>query len=222
LTLNLAFADGSTQYQLTPSDWGTTIPINVWATVTTSTPISTNNHDGLQFIYLDVLSSVPYGGPSAPGGSTAVDGQLECATSSDLFSANGSQNGEITDANGDGVMDVGPLTSPRTVVPEQQLTLLAKPRSGDPIWDTASEFDPAEVVVNGNSVSFLVETIDFAVNTDTGIETDLDPLIPDISPPYVDANWFEDDPTTPEGSVGVQYIRTAPLSCRYRCRDLRQ
>jgi hypothetical protein len=211
LTINLQFADGTTQYHLTPSDSGNTIPINVWATVTTPTPLSANNYNGLQFIYYDVLSSVPNGGQGTPGGSTAADGQLTSASLTPIFNANGSQDGSIMDANGDGALDLGPDTSPNQFTNVQQMVLLAKARSSNPVF--SNQPDPGS---GGYSVSFLIEQLDFQVNSDNGVETDFSTIIPTLSNPYEPANWFEDVPSSVvfdhgNQGVGTEYTQTAPI-----------
>ena len=205
LTINLAFADGSTTYQLTPADAGNTIPIDVWATVTTSIPISATNHDGISYFYYDVLSSLP------AGPNTAVDGNISSVSMMGPFNVLGSQAGALMDANGDSVTDLGPDTVNNQLNTTQQMLQLAKPHTGPGgIWDTSAGTNP-DVVISPDdlSVSFLLEQLNFQVNSDAGQETVFTPLVPTLPIPYTLANWFQDDPTTQ--TPGGQYTTTSPI-----------
>jgi hypothetical protein len=204
LTINLQFADGSTAYQLTPNDIGSTIPVQVWGTITTSTPMSSSYHNGLQYVYYDVLSSLPNG----PG--TLVDGQVTSVALSQEFDANGSQQGVLEDANGDTVTDLGPLNA--NTSPGSLMTALPKARSGGAIWNDSDPSDPDIVVsADDRSVSFLLETLYFQVNSDEGIETDYSIVIPTLAQNYAPASWFEGVPVEQPGQgVGAQYTHSSP------------
>jgi len=97
------------------------------------------------------------------------------------------------------------------------VTSMAKPRSGGAVWANPAGLssDPTDMYTNGNSTSFLVETIKYqsgsAVSTKvsgvvTAHQTNLSAAAPSAAAlgAYVGANWFQDAAATTTPSAAIQ------------------
>lgn len=236
LAVDLRFANGFTTMSIGPADAGRDVPIYVYATVTGANPVTqqtvngqtttdatpaatTGNFDGVQYLYYSVLS----GGRGTAG---VMSGNLDTApgfgpTLNPTLGFNsryGTQVGSVSDANGDGIYDLGATGN---------MTDLAKPRSDYAVFnnfttDTGQKdagghelythVGAPDVIVSGatrNTVSFLVETIYFKVGTGVvaGQGVTFTAQIPPLTTPYSPANWFEDNtvlypfPTPPQSTA---------------------
>jgi hypothetical protein len=196
LVVNLRFANGSTTHQLTAADVGTDIEIDVWASITGQNPPSANNFFGIQYVYYNVVSSLPN------GGGTGVNGAIDASANSLVapFNANGSQLGVTQDINGDGVADVGSAT---------EATNVDKPRGFDSITDAIFD-DNATAVKNAlpDGYEFEIEKLFFHVNSLALGETEFTPVIPTsllAGADLVGADWFQDsstDTSNPPPAIG--------------------
>ena len=186
LTINLQFPGGGTSMLVSSDQNNTNVPIQVWATVTGAGTITntagatTGDFDGLQYLYYNVLSS--------NAGGTYINGSIGSANLNTTlgFGATGSQNGSIGSAMGG--IAVGSNTS---------IGAMAKPRSASAVFNNNST-DTTQIRVNSaNSVSFLVETINFrpgayAQRNKTTFSVSVPPLSAFNGSIYSQANWFED------------------------------
>lgn len=202
LTINLRFANGSTEDTLTSADVGHDIEIDVWATITGYNTPSASNFFALQYCYYAIASSLP-GGPG-----TAVGGGLASGTTPDgntnslvaPFNALGSQIGTVEDFNGDGVADLGPISP-------TGYTDYAKARSFPATWSD-SDLPTENLLPDG--CEFEVEKLYFHVTSLSGQETDYFPVSAPLSPPYVSANWVYDVPAdTGSAPFGPEYTQSA-------------
>ena len=181
---------------LTPGNTNTDIPIYVYATVTgvnnvTTGSATTGDFDGLQYLYYNVLNA----------GSTELAGGIDTAVGPTLnttlgFNANGSQVGVVQNvANG---VSVG--ANPSSVV----MTAYAKPRSASAVFDNATPTsDTTDIFVSGNSVSFLVETLQFKPSAFTSanksggkLSTTFSIQVPSLGVAYTPSNYFLDATST--------------------------
>ena len=195
LVVNLRFANGSTTHQLTAADVGTDIEIDVWASVMGQNPPSANNFFGIQYLYYNVVSSLPN------GGGTGVNGAIDSSDNALVapFNAqNGTQLGVTQDINGDGVSDVGSDTD---------ATGVDKPRSVPIVFDNTPG-----AVTNPlpTGYEFEVEKLYFHVNSLALGETEFTPVIPTSllgAADLVGANWWQDSPSTssPAGFMNGTY-----------------
>jgi hypothetical protein len=203
LTINLRFADGSTQHTLTSADVGHDVEIDVWATITGHNAPSTSNFFALQYCYYAIASSLPDGPSGALNGGLATgttpDGNTNVRVSP--FNALGGQIGTLEDFNGDGVADLGPIST-------TGYTDYAKSRSSPTTW---SDFNLTTKNLLPNGVEFEVEKLFYHVNSLSGQETDYAPVSAPLAPPYASANWAFDVPSyTLNGPIGAQYTQTTP------------
>ena len=208
LTIGLQLPGGGSTMLIGGDQTNTSIGVQVWATVTgtslvspTPTPGSSTaappttggDFDGLQYLYYNILNSNSTGTEIAGGvSSTVLNPTLG-------FNANGSQVGTIQNvANG---ISVGSNTS---------LGSIAKPRSASAVFDNFATFnqsnstyqeygnDGTNIRVSGNSVSFLVETINFKPSAySQRNKTTFTVSVPSAAfiaanSTYAPANWFED------------------------------
>jgi hypothetical protein len=203
LTMNLRFADGTTQHTLTSADVGHDVEIDVWATITGHNAPSNHNFFALQYAYYAIASSLPY------GPTDEVDGELAVGTTPDghtntrvsPFDAQGGQIGTIQDFNGDGVADIGPIST-------NGLTDYAKLRSSPTTWSDAG-LSTEHLLSNG--CEFEVEKLYFHINSLAGEETDFSAVSAPLYPPYYSANWAFDVPSyIPGNPIGPQYTQTTP------------
>ena len=164
-----------------------TVPVYIYATVTGASAISSSYIDGLQYLYYNV---------NQPGGINTSDGKIISATPNAAlgFNANGSQSGATNFSSGTlGVGDSSVMTS------------MAKPRSGSPVWSSTSAADGTNIIVSGNSISFLVETLQYkpsftplnAVQGGGTATNSLNLSIPSLGTGYAASNYFVGEPTTP-------------------------
>lgn len=157
------------------------MPIQVWATVVGTTPLSTSDYDGLQFVYYGLISGLPN------GTGTAVPGGIASPTLVAPFNAIGSQTGAASDLNGDGVTDLGSTVA-------TSATSDAKPRYGTAVWNDNTSATTA-IVTNG--VEFLVETVQYSVSAAAAVgeSTTVKPYAPPLSPQETIRNWWSDNPS---------------------------
>src|SRR5580700_9087263 len=73
LVVNLRFANGSTTHTVTAADVGHDIEIDVWAGITGQNAHSSTNFFGLQYLYYNVVSSLP------DGLGTGVNGTIDAS-----------------------------------------------------------------------------------------------------------------------------------------------
>jgi hypothetical protein len=218
LTINLQFPGGETTELIGGDQTNTSVPIQVWATVTgtnsvTPTPVAGStatapvttggDFDGLQYLYYNVLNS--------NSTTTEINGSVgSVVLNSTLgFNANGSQVGVLANvANG---ISVGSNTS---------IGSIAKPRSSKAVFDNFATYnqtsgtyqeygnDGVNIKVSGNSVSFLVETVNYVPSAYTQLtKTTFSVSIPSAAfvaanSVYEQANWFED--TTNQANASSQ------------------
>jgi hypothetical protein len=197
LVVNLRFANGSTTHQLTAADVGTDIEIDVWASITGQNPPSANNFFGLQYLYYNVVSSLPDGlGTGVNGG---IDASANALVAPFESVHGGWQIGVTQDINGDGVADVGSTTD---------ATEVAKPRADSAIFD-----DNATAVTNPlpTGYEFEVEKLFFHVNSLALGETEFTPVVPTSllgEADLVGADWWQDssaDSTPTNGFTSSPY-----------------
>jgi hypothetical protein len=205
LTMNLRFANGSDEYNLTSADVGHDIEIDVWATITGYNPPSNHNFFALQYAYFAVASSLPDGPTTAVGGALASgstpDGNINARVAP--FNAPGGQVGTIQDFNGDGVADLGPIVSGAA-----GYTDYGKLRSFPITWSDAN-LSTENLLPNG--CEFEVEKLFFHVTSLSGEETDFDPVSVALSPPYASSVWGFDLPAdTGSAPLGAQYTQSSP------------
>jgi hypothetical protein len=203
LTINLRFADGSTQRTLTSADVGHDVEIDVWGTITGHNAPSSHNFFALQYVYYAISSSLPDGTSAGVGGGlasgTTPDGNTNVRVSP--FDAIGGQVGTLQDFNGDGAADLGPISS-------TGLTDYAKSRSFPATW---SDFNLPTEHLLPNGCEFELEKLYFHVNSLSGQETDYIPVSATLSPPYAPANWAFDVPSYTYGApIGAQYTQATP------------
>jgi len=164
-----------------------TVPVYVYATVTGASAISSSYIDGLQYLYFNV---------NQPGGINASDGKIISATPNAAlgFNANGSQSGATNFSSG--TLAVGD---------NSVMTSMAKPRAGSPVWSSTATADGTNVIVSGNSISFLVETLQYkpsfapadAVSGAGTATNSLSLSVPSLGTGYAASNYFVGEPTTP-------------------------
>jgi hypothetical protein len=203
LTINLRFADGSTEHTLTPADVGHDVEIDVWATITGHNAPSNHNFFALQYAYYGIASSLPDGPTGAISGGlasgTTPDGNTNARVAP--FNAPGGQIGTLQDINGDGVADLGAIST-------TGYTDYAKSRSQPATW---SDFNLSTENFLPNGVEFEVEKLFYHVSSLSGQETDYAPISAALAPPYYSANWAFDVPSYTLGApIGAQYTQTTP------------
>jgi uncharacterized protein (DUF2141 family) len=145
------YAQGPSTTEYIPPDQST--PIYVYATVTGSSAVSASYIDGLQYVYFNVLES-----SNVNVAEGTITKAVPNAALGFAFAANGSQNGSTGYTSGN--LAVGSTSV---------LTSVAKPRSVRPVWSSsvAGTGDGSNVIIQGNSVSFLVETLYYTPSTHT-------------------------------------------------------
>jgi hypothetical protein len=208
-------AAGATQTvaYLTPQNSNTDIPVYVYATVTGANPATAGNYQGFQYAYYNVLdANAPGSGigvsPTLDAGTTAFTNETPLPANNPAynFAANGSYIGST--ANGGS----GILAGSTTVLSD-----IAHVRSASdgPVWNGTS-VTAGDSYVNGNSVSFLVETLEVKPTAFTASTTaaggqnysKFSVSIPNITSPslggpeYQGANWNQDSTSnTGDGST---------------------
>jgi PEP-CTERM motif len=181
-----------TSEYLTP-DTGT-VPIYVYATVTGSNALSASDINALEYLYFNVNNSFT---GTATGAITAAvpNGALG-------FGANGvggSQGGQV---NASGSVSVGPTgtVTAANYVQYAKPRVVSSPSHGAyNIPSSTITPDGTNVIVSGNSVSFLVETLTFtpgAFNPSVPggpiNSSSFTVSVPPLNSPYVSANYFTD------------------------------
>jgi hypothetical protein len=208
-----------------------TIPIYVYATVTQASPIASNNVAGLQYAYFNVLQnySANYTGVNALGINNS-DGNVVSAQTSPLFSAYGSQNGVSGATSGYYAVGAGENVTSQSyaigqLAPSSTMSLMGKARSTSPVWSNSvsGTGDGTNVYISGNTVSFLVETLQYQPNwvgnpklwNDPSLgENTFTVVAPTLPTNYAGANYFTGNPngttgSEHNGSVGTSYTHTA-------------
>jgi hypothetical protein len=141
------YAQGPSTTEVIPPDQST--PIYVYATVTGTSPVSPSYVDGLQYVYFNILQN--------GGGVNTSEGTITSAIPNATlgFNGNGSQNGSTGYTSGS--LAIGSTSL---------LTGVVKPRATRGIYSTNTSggqltSDGSNVIVSGNSISFLVETLEY-------------------------------------------------------------
>jgi len=193
------YGQGPANTEVIPPDQVT--PIYVYATITGTQPMTSSYVNGLQFAYFNVVDSA---GVNASEG-TIVSGTPNANINTN-FSALGSQAGVANNASG--TLSVGSTTA---------LTSIAKPRATNAVWSTAAA-DGTNVVVSGDSVSFLIETLQYqpaatssSYTANGGASVTFSLAQPALANtvPYVESNFFVGSPSATNGSVGSSYTHTS-------------
>jgi len=167
------------------------VPVYVWATVNEGAPVTSSNIAGLQYLYFNVDANIGAGAPA---------GNIQSTTLSSLFNGgnfNGSAGNTGAGAQGGAVLNPTLTSTPQIVVGDSSVaTSMSKPRAANPIWSTSTN---SNVVVNGNTVSFLVETINYQPTFTpltnapggAGDQLDLSVTVPSLTgTAYTGANYF--------------------------------
>ena len=185
LTVDVRATDGSKIVDV--SSVGQVVTLGIWATVTGKNGNPTQ--DTLQDVFGSFLSSET--------GPASIDGNL-AAVNLPVFTANGSQPGDIQDLNGDGNLDVGSnsVNTPRNEYFDA--------RSGSPTGSTSGN-----AIVVGGSVEFEIGLLKYTVTSlNQGGETDIS-FRPEPVSITLGAVWSEDN-TGKNGQTGI-YQAGAPL-----------
>jgi hypothetical protein len=132
-----------------------TIPVYVYATVTGSGAVnSTGNLDGLQYLYYDVNATVTSGTTGGIFTSATLAPGFTGGAQNGSGGTNGAQTGLIGSSAYTGTSSIALGSTGTTTT---LMANIAKPRAVSAVWSNAS----SGVVINGNSVSFLVETLTY-------------------------------------------------------------
>jgi len=181
----------------------------VYATVTGTAAPSASYVDGLNYLYFNVNA--------AATGATGL-GSITSATPSSLFGG-GSFN-QVSGNTSPGAGAQGGLISTTAYTSTPSIAVgstsvmgnIAKPRSAGNVYVSSTTGSGSNIVVNGDSVSFLVETLTYTPNSsviNTSPSTTSAPgatnsvafniSIPSVSAlgPYTGANYFVGLPSTP-------------------------
>ncbi len=235
MTVSLSAAPLGTAGTFTSSSFltrdanSTDVPIYVYATVTgantvttgsgttATAPVTTGDFDGLQYLYYNILNS---GANELAGGLDTVNVPVLNATLG--FGATGPD----ISGNSSGGAQVGKVQNiPNGVslganASSVAMTDYAKPRAAQPVWDNNYTFnqstgmytyrnDGTNIIVNGNSVSFLVETLNFkptAFNASTPtsrVQTTFTVQVPTLTGvAYAGTNYFLDSNTSGPATAG--------------------
>jgi len=182
-----------------------TVPLYVWATVTEAAPVTASNIAGLQYLYYNVNANASAGAPL---------GAFTSAQTAAAFTSNGSQNGNVSSAafTSAPAIAVGGLGTDSIA-----MTAIAKPRTGNlGVFSTASS---SNVVVSGNSVSFLVETLNYkpsftpatTATPGAGDQVKFTVAIPSLPTGYAPSNYFANLSSTPtlNQSIGASNTFTS-------------
>ena len=183
----------------------------VYATVTGTAAPSASYVDGLEYLYFNVNATAT--------GATGL-GAITSATPSTLFSGGSYNQTSGNTSPGAGVQGGVVSTTAYTSTPSlavgstTTLTSIAKPRSAGDLFVSSTTNQSSNVVVTGNSVSFLVETLTYTpksslINTTTATTSApgaANSVAFNISNPsvsatfgsqYYGANYFVGLPSTP-------------------------
>jgi len=119
----------------------------VYATITGSVAPSSTYVDGLDYLYYNVTQTVT----GAAGLGSITTGTLPTASGAN-FAGNGSQVGNTSG----GSVAVGSTTD---------ITQIAKPRASSNLYVSSTTNSGSNIIVSGNKVSFLVETLNYTPST---------------------------------------------------------
>jgi hypothetical protein len=238
MTVGLVLGDGSHSALLTPDQVGTNIPVYVYATITGSSAptlqangtvqLSTGQFEGLQYLYYNINNAPTDVG----GGAGEQDGKIVSATLNSAlgFNANGSQVGAISSSE-------ATQQSTGISVGGTSLTSYAKPRAASVVYQNATTtvggttyVHPTgqantpgnSILVQGNSVSFLVETLEYQYNSynaatvpGSEVSTTLSVSVPSISAPYNGSNYTQNITSKPSGGLGAGNTYTSVVPNTY-------
>jgi hypothetical protein len=176
----------------------------VYATVTGTAAPSASYVDGLNYLYYNI-NGVETG--------TAGLGSITSAVPSTLFGGGSFNQTSGNTSPGAGAQGgaIGTLSTTPSVVVGSTTTIgsIAKPRSAGDVYVSSTTNSGSNIVVNGDSVSFLVETLTYTPNT-TAVNANPSKVgaansvafnvsIPSVASygPYTGANYFVGLPSTP-------------------------
>jgi len=217
LTISVQLAPGAagatqTVKYLTPVNTGTDIPVYVYATVTGATSVTAGtSFQGFQYAYYNALAA---NGISGTGISPTLDTAATALTNESAaynFAANGSNIGSAANI-GSGIL-AGSTTALSDIAH-------ARTSTNAPVWNTTSAANNSYVSSNGQSVSFLIETLNVKPGAFTASSiaangqnySKVSVSIPNITSPslggpeYQGANWNEDS-TSSTGTGSTSSIK---------------
>jgi hypothetical protein len=197
---------GKNNVYIDPYDTDT---LYVYATVTGTAAPSASYVDGLEYLYYNVNA--------AATGTAGVTGSITAAVPGSLFGGgNFSQTTGNPGAGAQGGLISSITTTPSIVLgSNSSMGSIAKPRSAGDVYVSAAANSGSNIIVNGDSVSFLVETLTYTPNSAAVLAH---PTVPgalnsvafNVSIPslagygtdYTAANYFVGLPSVPSGSPG--------------------
>jgi len=197
---------GESNVYIDPYDTDT---LYVYATVTGTAAPSASYVDGLDYLYYNVNAAA-----SGPAG---VTGSITAAVPSTLFGGgNFSQTTGNPGAGAQGGLISAITTTPSIVLgSNSSIGSIAKPRSAGDVFVSSATNSGSNIVVSGDSVSFLVETLTYTPTSATIVAHPSTPAapnslafnvsIPSLSGygPYTADNYFVGLPSLPSGSPGA-------------------
>ncbi len=188
---------------------------------------TTGEYDGLQYLYYNITNSgaTPIAGgiDTTTAGAPVLNATLGFngtglqpnPTPTAGFPAGffGAQTGTIQNVAGGTSLGSANASTATTT----SITDVAKPRANSAVFQNAATYNQnngtfttvgastgamngANIVINGNAVSFLVETLNFKPTSTTTGSTTFAVSIPTLPSPYFGANWFQDNTTTTSGA----------------------
>jgi len=164
------------------------VKIYVYATVSETAPVTSSNIAGLEYLYYNVNTASTAAGLGSVTGTT-LNSALQFSQS------NGTQAGAIVNSGGLAVGAAGVNANSTTAT----LAQLAKPRAAGGVFsDNSHAGDNTNIIVSGNTASFLVETLTYTPTfTPTNIvgnpvqSTTFSVSVPSALPSgYASANYF--------------------------------
>jgi len=174
----------------------------VYATVTGASAPSASYVDGLEYLYYNVNAAVTSG--------TTGLGTISSATLNSNFSGGGFSNDNSPGAGAQvGNLSTGTITATPSIILGDSSVLpnMAKPRTSDDGIFSSGSNSGNNVIVNGNSVSFLVETLTYTPNSTAVLAHASTPAVPNsvsfnvsipsLASQYAPANYFVGVPSTP-------------------------
>lgn len=233
-----------------------TVPIYVYATITeanniSTSPTATSNIAGLEYAYFNVAQNLGGSGTTSieNGSNTTSTGISITGINSSEGSIVGVQLNPYLGFSGAVGTQAGGTnyTAGIYAVGGTAMTNMAKPRANVPVWSTQSTYaqvagtgaygpysvgsgDGTNVFVDGNSISFLLETLTYQPSfapdnphntlTGNGVNT-LTVQVPTLGTNYAGANYFTGETAVPSntsvlnGSVGSYYTHTSYSASGY-------
>ena len=225
MTVNLYLAPlGSTSPKsliyINGGQTSTDIPVYVYAMVTGTAVPSATNFDGLQYLYYNILNSTT--------GAALVSGGIDTATGfaptlNATLGFNGTGTGPEGSVAGNGaqpgtVQNTAGGVSVGANASSVAMTDYAKPRSPSAVFNTSAPVDGTNIIVSGNSVSFLVETLYFKPTAFVGATATAKstitfsaqvPTLTGVS--YAGSNYFQDSSTS-IATIGSNGSSLAPFT----------